>query len=121
MITFDRKAGTLTFGDGHVEHGIWSGHGDAANDPSRERDHMIGPLPGGMYRMLDPRTSPQLGTYVLDLTPFPANEMFGRSLFRIHGDTVNDANHAASDGCIIAQRLVRERCNAELDHLLKVV
>ena len=122
MIKFDRKLGTLFNDRGAViATGIWAGHGDARNDPSREREKMIGPLPAGMYTMRDPRDSDHLGSYVIDLEPHPGNQMYGRGLFRIHGDNKTPDPNDASNGCIIAPRSVRERCHKEQDRLLKVV
>ena len=45
--------------------------------------------------------SPHTGLATIILEPDPANQMFGRSGFRIHGDT-SEADQTASDGCIIA-------------------
>lgn len=42
----------------------------------------------------------------MNLDPDDGNEMFGRSLFRMHGDNAA-MNHTASDGCIIMGLAVR--------------
>lgn len=120
MIVFNRKAGTLTFSDGHVEHGIWSGHGDAANDPSREREKMIGPLPAGDYKIGPPRQDGHLGPFVMNLDQI-SGESYGRGDFRNHGDVANDTTHSASDGCVISGYSVRVRVNQDADRLLRVV
>lgn len=121
MIYFDRKAGTLyDYPTGKVWFGIWSGHGDAANDPTREREKGIGPLPAGLYRYGQPRDGGHLGPFVLDLTQI-AGASFDRSLFRVHGDTAGDIAHTASDGCIIAPRNVREWLDEQTDRRITVI
>lgn len=120
MIVFDRKAGTLSLNGVVKAHGIWSGHGDAANDPSREREKGIGPLPAGIYAIGPMRDGGHLGPEVMDLTMIEG-DAFGRDLFRIHGDFVGDVDFSASDGCVIAQRLVREWIDAQPDRRLQVI
>lgn len=122
MIIFDRRKGTIFHEDGSVlATGIWAGHEGHANKPEDEQLHGLGPLPAGLYGIGPLRDSGTLGPHVMDLNPDPHNQMFGRSLFRIHGDTVNDASHEASDGCIIAPRNVRDAINTLLDRRIKVV
>lgn len=121
MITFDRHTGKLFAENGTlISAGIWAGHGNAANDVTREREIGVGPLPAGIYSIGAARTSAKLGSFVLDLVPTHGTEMYGRSLFRIHGDTVNDVTHSASDGCIIAPKPVRVWINRQADRRIKV-
>jgi hypothetical protein len=120
MITFDRKSGRLTDAHGKLIATVWSGHGAAANDPSREREKGVGPLPSGDYKAGHPRDGGHLGPFVLDLVQI-SGESYGRGLFRVHGDHANDTDHSASDGCIIASLLVRQRIDAETDRLIRVV
>jgi hypothetical protein len=56
--------------------------------------------PGPRYLMTALVDSPRTGLATI-LDPDPANQMFGRAGFRIHGDN-SAANHTASDGRIIA-------------------
>jgi hypothetical protein len=56
----------------------------------------------------------------MDLDPDPANEMFGRSAFRIHGAALENPE-LSSDGCIIQQRSVREAVWNSGDHQLEVI
>jgi hypothetical protein len=122
MITFDRARGVLLDDAGNVKFtGIWSGHGPAMNDPSREREIGIGPLPGGIYIVGEVRDSTTLGPFVMNLDPAPGTEMYGRALMRVHGDTVADENHVASDGCIVAPRPAREWINAQHDRRIRVI
>jgi hypothetical protein len=79
----------------------YAGHGAGLNNPALQDQHDIGPLPQGRYKMTALIDSPHTGAATIILDPDPANQMFGRSGFRIHGDN-SAANHTASDGCIIA-------------------
>ena len=60
------------------------------------------------------------GPYKLALTPDPANQMFGRSGFLMHGDILEHPG-CASEGCIIMPRDVREKMWESEDHALAVV
>ena len=98
----------------------YSGHGEGLNNPAMQEVHATGPLPVGIYAIAPARTSARLGPVTLDLLPDANNEMFGRSLFRIHGDN-GKGDRSASDGCIILPRNVREFVDASPDKVLEVV
>lgn len=122
MLVFDRKKGTLSTTAGAViSRTTWAGFGAAANDPARERDQMVGPLPAGIYKMGKPYQHPKLGRFVMNLDPLPGTNTFGRSLFRFHGDNTTPAPRDASHGCVIDSYAVRERADREADRLLKVI
>lgn len=122
MIIFDHKAGTLEDDGGNVISAhIWSGHASARNDASRVKEHGIGMIPLGDYEIGPLRDSPNLGRDVMNLDPIHGTNTFGRSLFRIHGDTANDFGFTASDGCIIAPHDVRLEVNKDLDRILRVL
>jgi hypothetical protein len=76
----------------------YSGMGDGKNDPTKQGVGDVGPIPRGAYTIKDPVDEPSLCT--LPLTPNPSNNMYGRSGFLIHGDSVQ-APGWASQGCII--------------------
>ena len=81
-----------------------------------------GPLPQGIYSIgaalaIGPGKT---GRFVLALTPDPANQMFGRFGFYIHGDNPAQ-NFTASDGCIILSLAIREAVAASGDRELTVV
>lgn len=84
----------------------YSGAGDGKNNPEMQDVPNIGPIPVGKYTIGDPSDTKTHGPYVLDLTPDPENEMFGRFAFLIHGDSVVNPG-TASEGCIILPRKVR--------------
>jgi len=98
----------------------YSGHGDGVNNPAMQNVHDFGPIPQGVYTIGEPLDPPDhLGTLAMPLTPDPANEMFGRSEFFIHGDNAA-MNHSASDGCIILDHTARAAIFAGSDRGLTV-
>lgn len=124
MIIFDRKAGTLTH-EGSPQpfaRGIWSGHGQAHNNPAMEKVQKIGPLPAGIYGIgvLEAQHG-HLGRDVMALTPLPGTNTFGRSAFYMHGDSDGDVDFSASEGCIIAPHNIRILVNAMTDRRIKVI
>lgn len=118
MMTFDRKTGTMIIG-GLIARGIWSGHGDARNDVGRESEKGVGPIPAGVYNIGNMLDGGHLGPHVMALTAIEGNQ-YGRSGFYIHGDHANDTDNSASDGCIIAPRLIRDEINKQKDRRLQV-
>ena len=76
------------------------------NNPDKQCESDIGPIPRGTYSIGDPFAGPS--PFSLRLTPAPGNEMCGRSGFLIPGDSIA-APGTASHGCIILPRPVRER------------
>jgi len=64
----------------------------------------VGVIPEGMYYIVGVNSSITSNTIVLSLDP--ANDMYGRSGFRIHGD---NSNNNASKGCIILDAGSRAR------------
>jgi hypothetical protein len=100
----------------------YSGYGPGLNNPALQHVPQIGPIPEGIYTVLEPRNTTSHGPYVLGLEPDPANEMFGRGGFLIHGDEIaNAGKHLASHGCIILSRLARAQIWSYGDHSLRVV
>jgi hypothetical protein len=93
---------------------------DGKNLPSMQNIPDVGPLPRGSYTIEPPVDTKTHGPYVLWLVPNPENQMFGRSAFGIHGDSVVHPG-TASEGCIIQSRDVREAIWDSGDHLLQVV
>ena len=100
------------FEDGNLIGTGWAGHDTATvqgqNNPTEITVVGIGPLPPGSYTIGDPINSPHLGPMAFPLTPDPANIMYGRSGFYIHGAQINPTvPDTSSDGCIIQQHNVR--------------
>jgi Protein of unknown function (DUF2778) len=75
------------------------------NDPSKQCEKDIGPIPQGLYTVGLPGPGPS--PYSLRLTPDPSNDMCGRGDFLIHGDSISHPGNA-SEGCIILSRSERE-------------
>ena len=100
MWIYSQSSGLLKKADGSVFAQCYSGHGDGLNNPQMQGIHDVGPLPQGKYAMSALIDSPHTGRATVVLDPDPANSMFGRSGFRMHGDNLA-SNHTASDGCII--------------------
>lgn len=88
------------------------------NNPSAQSEPNVGPIPRGKYSIGEPFTGPS--PFSLRLTPDPANQMFGRDGFLIHGDSVAEPG-TASHGCIILPRPIRERINKSKVDVLTVV
>ena len=119
--TYIIRTGHLYAPDGTLAGTGYSGHGASLNDPARTNRKAEGPIPAGEWDIGDDYDSPgHLGPVVMALTPIPGTEVFGRSLFRLHGDN-GAANHTASDGCIIMSRTIREAVANSEDASLTVV
>lgn len=99
-------------GDGVVEPG------EGKNDPSKQTERGIGPVPVGDYVIGRPFNHPTIGEFVMRLEPMDGTETFGRSGFLIHG---GNPKGGSSQGCIVLPRLVRERIWQTGDRHLRVV
>lgn len=116
---YQQSTGELSYGGVIVGRG-YSGHDECKNDPTKQDVPMHGPIPRGIYTIGDPYNTETHGPVVMRLTPDPANEMFGRAGFLIHGDSVA-APGAASEGCIIMSRPVRLAVAASPERALQVI
>lgn len=119
MWSYEQLTGRLRDGTGNLVGVGYSGKGVGKNAPSAQRVHNVGPIPRGEYRIQGPQDTVTHGPFVLPLIADPANEMFGRYGFLIHGDSVVTPG-IASEGCIILARDVREAIWASVDHDLLV-
>jgi hypothetical protein len=120
MWTYDIGSGRL-YADGGGLVGVgYSGVPEFKNDYGAGSLVDQGPIPSGLYTIGAPVDTETHGPYVLPLTPDPSNQMFGRSGFLIHGDSIA-APGTASKGCIILARDVREKIGTSMDHDLQVV
>ena len=98
----------------------YSGAGEGKNNPAMQDIPDVGPIPQGQYTIQPPVDTVTHGPYVLALVPNEWNEMYGRSGFLIHGDSVV-APGTASKGCIVLPHDVRVRIWESLDRRLAVV
>lgn len=117
--TFEQHTGNLMY-DGKVIAAGYSGHGDGKNSEQMQHVPNVGPIPQGHYTIGKPFDSPSHGPFAMHLEPFPQNQMFGRSGFLIHGDSVKLPG-SASEGCIILGRNVRQAVWDSADRTLRVV
>ncbi len=118
-MNYERTTGKLTKDSGELIGIGYSGHGEGKNNPSMEQIHNVGPLPKGKYMVGEPYTNPHSGPFTMNLTPDPSNEMYGRSGFMLHGDSIPNPG-TASTGCIIMNRAVRESVHAGSDKVINV-
>ena len=118
MWTYKQRSGDLIKDDALVSVG-YSGHGDGFNNPDMEDVHGVGPIPRGLWK-IGPwydNYGPK-GPVVARLSPVDFNP-HGRDGFLIHGDNA-EANHTASDGCLILSRQIREMMRDSEDFDLTV-
>jgi hypothetical protein len=97
----------------------YSGRGSCKNDPTKCGVVMDGPIPPGKYKIGLGRKSDTLGIVTMDLDPIQGTDTFGRSLFRIHGDSRTHPGDA-SHGCLVAPLTLRDAINFSSDKILEV-
>lgn len=96
----------------------YSGHAEGRNNPVAEGVQKVGPIPAGGYVIGRAYDHAHLGPCVMNVDALPGTDTHGRSLFRIHGD---NANHDASEGCIILGPAIRHEIAASGDATLHVI
>jgi len=115
---YRQSTGMFSRNDTVVGRG-YSGKGAGKNDPTAQIMHNIGPIPAGFYTIGAAHTDPSKGPLVMHLAPDDANQMFGRSGFLIHGDSIHEPGEA-SQGCIVLSHDIRARIAASTDRILEV-
>jgi len=122
MWLYEQKTGLLRSEDNGISLIAkgYSGFGEGKNNPAMQNAEGVGPIPVGNYTIGVPYDSPHTGPFTMSLTPAPANEMYGRSEMKMHGDSIQHPG-SASHGCIIMPRPVRERVWNSGDHQLQVI
>lgn len=116
MWTYSQRTGKLHRNGLLIGEG-YAGTGPGRNNPDMQDVPRVGPLPRGVYKIGPAYHHPKLGPICMNLDPLPGTEMYGRSLFRIHGN--NKANDA-SLGCIIQGPAVRKVLASSNDRELTV-
>jgi Protein of unknown function (DUF2778) len=87
----------------------YSGAPGAVNDPSKQSIPDVGPIPEGTWIIGETYDDLETGEDTLPLTPAEGTDTFGRSEFRIHGDSIQFAGQMkASKGCIILSKYARD-------------
>jgi hypothetical protein len=100
----------------------YSGHGLGLNNSALEDEPNIGPIPRGQWTIMPAFDAPDTGPMSMPLTPDEGTETFGRSGFRMHGDSLEFAGQEeASHGCIVIARSVRMLVSLSTDNALQVV
>ncbi|WP_083386147.1 tlde1 domain-containing protein [Methylomonas sp. LWB] len=124
MTHIDNQSGATTpDGDGYAGHNLGLNNPDYQNVPGTGQNSNGGPLPQGAYT-IEPQQNNVTGTGVqlpasMRLTPYPSNNMFGRSGFLIHGG--NMSTQSSSQGCIILPKANRDIIGNSGDNVLRVV
>jgi hypothetical protein len=105
---YEQSTGNISLGTIFIGTG-YSGNGAGLNNPAAQDQPNVGPIPQGAYT-IGPAHTPQdhLGPLALPLYPDPANTMFARFGFFIHGDN-QFMNQTASDGCIVMDYNIRQQ------------
>jgi hypothetical protein len=120
MWSYQQSTGELFDDNGTLQGTGYSGSPEGKNDPTKQCEPDVGPIPQGLYTIEGPRDTPEHGPFVLPLEPDAGNDMCGRAGFLMHGDSVSHPG-TASKGCIIMARVVRDAVWASGDRELTVV
>jgi hypothetical protein len=98
----------------------YSGFGDDKNKYESQGKPGMGPIPVGAYNIGSLSDDYHHGPVAIHLVPVVGTNVFGRSGFLVHGDSIESPG-AASHGCIIAPRAIREDMVDGHDKLLLVI
>ena len=120
MWTYRQSTGELSDLHGEIIAAGYSGSGEGKNNSAMQNVPCVGPIPCGVYRIGYVRDTLEHGPFAMPLVPDAANQMFGRSGFMMHGDSIEHPG-CASEGCIILSRAVREAVSASGDKTLTVI
>lgn len=121
MWIYVQRTGRLLAQNGSLLAVGYAGHAEGKNNPAMQDVHNVGPLPCGGYTLCAPVDTHAHGPYVLFLTPDLTNQMFGRTVFRIHGEKLALPPGSASEGCIILPHAARVQMWESGDHRLRVI
>jgi hypothetical protein len=117
---FQQKTGLLSKDGIRVGLG-YSGFEEGKNNPEFEHVPDVGVIPAGLWTIGGPPfDTDEHGPYVLRLDPQKGTEVFGRSGFLIHGDSIEHPGEA-SKGCIVTDRDTRRRIWQSGDTQLSVI
>ena len=95
--TYSISQRTLTYPSGYDTAAGYSGNHEGYNNPDRVQDHNIGPIPPGTYDIGPAFTHPLAGPITMRLTAHAGTNLYGRSGFMIHGDTMDHARNPRAD------------------------
>jgi hypothetical protein len=120
MWQFNQTTGEISQDGNSIGFGYSGKMPDGKNNPAMQCVPDIGPIPCGIWDIQPPYNCPTHGPFALPLVADPATQTFGRYGFLIHGDSIANPGYA-SEGCIIANRLVRVKIWDSNDHRIMVV
>jgi hypothetical protein len=100
-----QKTGKLTLDGQEVATG-YAGKGEGKNNPDKEKERNVGPIPAGLWKIGKARDFKGMKN-CFDLIP-DGHDAHKRSGFLIHGDS-KDRPGAASEGCIILDAATRKK------------
>ena len=123
--TWIQQTGQMFGPDGVLIGEGYAGNKEGLNNPALQARSGVGPLPCGRYTIgpLEATHTTAEGHVLTDsaaLIPDPANEMFGRSGFRIHGRKSLE-DREASNGCIVLDHEPRMKVLTSPDRELIVL
>jgi hypothetical protein len=116
---YSQTRGTLSRNGRTISHG-YSGYDQGKSDWSIQTVRSVGPIPEGNYIIGSPRHSNHVGAFAMPLTPASGKQTFGLNSFFMHGESAGRHGNV-SGGCIIMDRITRERVWSSGDRQLRVV
>lgn len=116
-LVYAQKTGKLTLDGKEIGKG-YSGKGEGLNNPDKDKEKNVGPIPAGVYKVGKPREYKGMPN-CFDLTP-DGHDAHGRTEFLIHGDN-KKMDNSASEGCIILAPELRKQIAETGVTKLKVV
>ena len=122
MWTYSQSSGALSRDGVEIAVG-YSGYGEGKNNPAMQAVHDVGPIPRGRWQLCPVQcvhTIGPHGPFVIPLMAGAGTNTHGRDGFLIHGDSSSHPG-AASHGCIILPRAIREEMVAVHDPDLEVI
>lgn len=117
---YEQSTGKMFDPNGVLAGTGYSGSPEGKNNSLMQAVHDVGPIPVGWYTLQGPVDSHVHGKYAIPLEPDQLNEMFGRTGFMCHGDSLVNPG-GASEGCIIMPHETRVAMWESNDHRLQVV
>lgn len=119
MWMYVQSSGDLFHNTNYVETGYSGADPEGKNQPDKECQNSVGPIPRGWYDILPERKENKPTVVTLPLKADNPNYCTPpRSGFLIHGD---NKTGTASTGCIIMSRKTREQVRDSGDARLRVV
>jgi len=118
--TFEITAGEWYAPSGNYVGSGYAGKGVGKDNVADEPIADVGPIPEGEWAIGEAYTDPESGPLTMRLTPLPDTNTYGRSGFKIHGDSINHPGEA-SLGCAIADHDTRLAISMSEDRVLSVI